>query len=137
MPLARTFPVTELNRDAERSRMAGALRRLVLRQIAIALLAALVLGGFFGQPVALGVFLGGAAVFLPASLSAFRMWVSKTDDPHVAWRTQVSAQTLKWVGTVLVFGATFVWLRQVPAPWVFLGFGLTHLVYWVSMLTER
>jgi ATP synthase protein I len=117
--------------------MARALRRLVLRQVAIALLAALVLGGFFGQALAWGVFWGGAAGFLPAGLSAYRMWLSRTDDPQAAWRTQISAQALKWVGTVLVFGATFMSIGQASAPWVFLGFGLTHLVYWFSMLTDR
>jgi ATP synthase protein I len=117
--------------------MAGSLARLVLLQIGVSVFFAALVGWVLGARVGLALLLGGAAVFIPATLSALRMWVSTAQDPQGALRAQISAQALKWLGTLLVFGGTFLWFRPVPALWVFVGFGLVHLVYWVALLTQR
>ena len=66
------------------------------------------------------------------------MVLSPSASPRDALRTQVSAQAIKWLITVLVFGAVFkLGQDRVQAVWVFLGFGAVHLVYWLLLLRER
>ena len=77
------------------------------------------------------------AVFVPTALSALRMGMARSGTPHAALRTQVSAQALKWLSTVCVFGGIFLLDREVPALWVFLGYGAVHLAYWLALLVER
>ncbi len=123
--------------ESGRSKLKAVLWRLVLSQIAIAAIAATLAGLLRGWPVGRSVALGGAAVFVPSALGALRMGVTRAVNPQSALRTQVSAQALKWLGTVGVFGGIFLYDREVLALWVFLGFGTVHLAYWVALLVER
>lgn len=111
--------------------------RLVLSQLAGTVVVSVLAGLLKGGPVGRSVALGGMAVFVPAALSALRMSMARSGTPQAALRTQVSAQALKWLGTVCVFGGIFLYDRQVQALWVFLGFGAVHLVYWLALLLER
>lgn len=135
--LVTTWSAMALATDSSRSQLRFLLGRLVLFQVggtaAIALLAGLLVGWPMGRSVALG----GLAVFLPAALSALRMGLGRSDTPQAALRTQVSAQTLKWLCTLCVFGGIFLLDKQVYALGVFLGFGAIHLAYWLALLLER
>ena len=123
--------------ESGRSRLMVVLWRLVLSQIACTAGFAALAGLTFGWPVARSVALGGAAVFVPAALGALRMGVSRSGTPQAALRTQVSAQALKWASTACIFGGIFLYDREVLALWVFLGFGMVHLAYWLALLLER
>ena len=123
--------------ESGRSRLKTVLWRLVLSQIGCTVLIAGLAGIFRGWPVGRSVALGGVAVFVPAALSALRMGMTRSGTPQAALRTQVSAQALKWLGTVGVFGGIFLYDREVQALWVFLGFGVVHLAYWLALLLER
>ena len=112
--------------------------RLVWVQVVCTVVAGALAGLFVGWPAGYSVVLGGLAVVLPASLGALRMVMSPSASPRDALRTQVSAQAIKWLITVLVFGAIFkLGQDRVQAVWVFLGFGAVHLVYWLLLLRER
>ena len=123
--------------ESGRSRLKLVLWRLVLSQLAGTVVVSVLAGLLKGGPVGRSVALGGMAVFVPAALSALRMSMARSGTPQAALRTQVSAQALKWLGTVCVFGGIFLYDRQVQALWVFLGFGAVHLVYWLALLLER
>ena len=123
--------------EAGRFRLRQVLGRLVLSQIAATVVLAALAGLLKGWPVGRSVAMGGMAVFIPAALSALRMGMARSGTPQAALRTQVSAQALKWLGTVCVFGGIFLYDRQVQALWVFLGFGAVHLAYWLALLLER
>ena len=123
--------------ESGRARLKLALGRLVLSQVACTLVFAVLAGLLKGWPVGRSVALGGLAVFLPSALSALRMSMSRSGTPQAALYTQVSAQALKWLSTVCVFGGIFLFDRQVQALWVFLGFGAAHLAYWLALLLER
>ena len=123
--------------ESGRSRLKRVLWRLVLSQFAGTVLVAALAGLLKGWPVGRSVALGGMAVFVPAALSALRMGMARAETPQAALRAQVSAQALKWLGTVGVFGGIFLYDRQVQALWVFLGFGAVHLAYWLALLLER
>ena len=123
--------------ESGRSRLKVVVWRLVWAQVGVTLGAAAVTGMFVGCSSARSVVLGGLAVCVPAALGALRMVLARSDTPQSALRTQVSAQALKWVGTVMVFGAAFTVFRDVQAPWVFLGFGVVQLAYWLALLLER
>ena len=123
--------------ESGRSRLKRVLWRLVLSQFAGTVLLGALTGLLKGWPVGRSVALGGMAVFVPAALSALRMGMARAETPQAALRTQVSAQALKWLGTVCVFGGIFLYDRQVQALWVFLGFGAVHLAYWLALLLER
>ena len=123
--------------ESGRSRLKLVLGRLLLSQLACTVGFAVLAGLFEGWPVGRSVAWGGMAVFVPAALSALRMGLARSGTPHAALRTQVSAQALKWLSTVCVFGGVFLYDRQVQALWVFLGFGAVHLAYWLALLLER
>ncbi|MEO8858479.1 MAG: ATP synthase subunit I [Burkholderiaceae bacterium] len=109
----------------------------MLSQVGGTVVIALLAGFLKGWPVGRSVALGGMAVFLPAALSALRIGLGRSDTPQAALRTQVSAQTLKLLCTVCVFGGIFLLDKQVHALGVFLGFGAVHLAYWLALLLER
>lgn len=123
--------------ESGRARLKTVLGRLVLSQVVCTLVFSVLAGLFKGWPAGRSVALGGMAVFLPAALSALRMSMARSGTPQAALYTQVSAQALKWLSTVCVFGGIFLFDRQVQALWVFLGFGVVHLAYWLALLLER
>lgn len=123
--------------ESGRSRLKAVLLRLLLTQVGYSVFAAAIAGLLIGWPVARSVALGGAAVFVPSALSALRMGLSRSVSPQAALRTQISAQGLKWLGTVCVFGSIFLFDREVRALWVFLGFGVAHMAYWGALLLDR
>lgn len=123
--------------ESGRSRLKAVLWRLVLSQIGCTVVFAVLAGLLKGWPVGRSVALGGSAVFLPAALSALRMSLARSGTPQSALRTQVSAQALKWLSTVGVFGGIFLLDREVQALWLFLGFWMVHLAYWLALFFER
>ncbi len=123
--------------ESGRSRLKVVIWRLVWSQIGVTAVAAIIVGAFAGWSSGRSVVLGGMAVFVPTALGALRMVLTRSATPQSALRTQVSAQALKWVATVMVFGAVFIVFRDVQALWVFLGFGVVHLAYWLALLLER
>ncbi|MEO6623563.1 MAG: ATP synthase subunit I [Burkholderiaceae bacterium] len=123
--------------ESGRLRLRVILWRLVWIQMVCTVVAGALAGLFVGWSSGYSVVLGGLAVVLPASLGALRIIMAPSASPQDALRTQVSAQAIKWLITVLVFGAIFKLGRDVQAVWVFLGFGVVHLVYWLSLLRER
>ena len=124
--------------ESGRLQLRVVLWRLVWIQVVCTVVAGALAGLFVGWPAGYSVVLGGLAVVLPASLGALRMVMSPSASPRDALRTQVSAQAIKWLITVLVFGAIFkLGQDRVQAVWVFLGFGAVHLVYWLLLLRER
>lgn len=137
MALATTWRRMGSVFESGRSRLKAILWRLILSQIGSTLVLAALAAWFKGAEVAQAVAFGGVAVFVPAALSALRMGVVRAVTPQAALRTQVSAQALKWLGTVAIFGSIFVWRSELPALWVFVGFGAVQLAYWVALLLER
>ena len=123
--------------ESGRLRLKVVLWRLVWVQMICTVVAGALAGLFVGWPAGYSVVLGGLAVVLPAALGALRIVMAPSASPRDALRTQVSAQAIKWLITVLVFGAIFKLGRNVQAVWVFLGFGAVHLDYWLSLLRER
>ena len=123
--------------EAGRTRLKVVLGRLVLSQLVGTVVVGVLAGLIMGWPVGRSAALGGMAVFVPAALSALRMGMARSGSPQAALRTQVSAQALKWLSTVCIFGGIFLYDRQVQALWVFLGFGVVHLAYWLALLLER
>lgn len=123
--------------ESGRTRLKSVLGRLVLSQLVGTVVVGVLAGLLKGWPVGRSAALGGMAVFVPAALSALRMGMTRSGSPQAALRTQVSAQALKWLSTVCIFGGIFLYDRQVQALWVFLGFGVVHLAYWLALLLER
>lgn len=123
--------------ESSRSKLQTALWRLILSQIACTVVLAAGVGLLKGWPAGRAAAWGGAAVLIPASLAALRMGMTRPGSAQNALWTQISAQALKWVSTVCVFGGIFLYDREVQALWVFLGFGVVHLAYWLALLLDR
>ena len=123
--------------ESGRSKLKAALWRLLASQLVCTAATALLAGLVVGWPAGRSVVWGGAAVLVPTALGAVRMGVARSGTAQAALRTQVAAQGLKWLGTVCVFGSIFLFDREVQALWVFLGFGIVHLAYWLALLLDR
>ena len=99
--------------ESGRARLKAALWRLVLSQLVCTVAVAIVAALLKGWPAGRSVAWGGAAVFVPTALGVLRMSLTRPGTPQAALRTQVSAQALKWLGTVCVFGGVFLFDREV------------------------
>jgi ATP synthase protein I len=112
------------------------LLRVIGMQVGVALLLGLILWATSGRIAAISALLGGAIAFVPASLYALRIQVSSTD-PRVLLKVHFRAEAFKTAGTILLFGATFLWFKNVAAFWLFVSYGVTLSMYWVALVTDE
>jgi ATP synthase protein I len=105
-------------------------------QVGVTLLMALVLLQARGKYEALSVLMGGMIAFVPAILYALRIQISSTD-PNALLKAHYRAEAIKTAVTMLLFGVTFLWFKQVVALWLFIAYGVALSVYWIALVTDK
>ncbi len=114
--------------------MIRAIVSIIAMQIAMAFgVAALFL--LFGNWIsAKSALIGGAIAFIPGAFYAFRVIVSRQSAPERLLRAHYVGEFGKLTLTMLLFGATFVWLKEISALPLFAAYAATLLVYWVALV---
>lgn len=103
-------------------------------QIAIGIVVAvlfLLLGNGIAAKSAL---IGGAIAFLPGAFYAMRIILSRHSSPDRLLRAHYAGEFGKLGLTVLLFGATFAWMKEVSVLPLFAAYVATLLAYWAALL---
>ena len=113
------------------------LARIIGAQVGVSFLVAALLLVTRGKLAALSAVVGGAAAFIPAILYVRRMLAVSGTDPKRLLAAQFRAEAFKFVGTVVIFGCTFKWFKEVQAVWLFASYFAALLVYFAALLFDR
>lgn len=111
---------------------------ILSRQVALAIILAIIAGVIFDVNVAASLMVGGAigvVANLGYVLRAMRM--SAIDDPVKAYRAQAAGEGLKFLLTILGFALVFLQYKEVAVLPLFLGYTSTFVIYWMALLKRR
>jgi len=114
--------------------MIRAMVSIIVMQVAVAFgVAALFL--LFGNGVfAKSALIGGAIAFIPGAFYALRVIRSRHSAPDRLLQAHYAGEFGKLMLTVLLFGATFAWVKEISALPLFAAYAATLLVYWVALV---
>ncbi len=116
------------------ARLNCAVRRIILVQLAVAVISALVMWVVLGKLAAISAFAGGAIGFITGWVYANKMFAPLGSDAKKIARAHYSAEAYKLVFTVLLFSLVFTQFKEVLALPLFVGYGATLLVYWAALI---
>lgn len=90
---------------------------------------------FFGNWVsAKSALIGGAIAFIPGAFYALRVIRSRFSAPDRLLRAHYVGEFGKLMLTVLLFGATFAWVKEISVLPLFAAYAATLLVYWAALV---
>ncbi|HEV8260379.1 MAG TPA: ATP synthase subunit I [Burkholderiales bacterium] len=78
--------------------------------------------------------IGGAIAFIPGAFYALRLIRSRHSAPDRLLRAHYFGEFGKLMLTVLLFGATFAWVREISVLPLFADYIATLLVYWAALV---
>ena len=114
--------------------MIRAIVTIIAMQVAMAFCVAAVFL-FFGNWVsAKSALIGGAIAFIPGAFYAFGVIRSRHSAPDRLLRAHYAGEFGKLILTVLLFGATFAWIKEISVLPLFAAYVATLLVYWAALL---
>jgi ATP synthase protein I len=112
----------------------SAVRRIIIIQVAVAILMALIVLIFSNLTAAASALAGGAIGFLSSSVYAIRMHVQNGSDARKIMRAHYSAEAFKLTIAVLLFTLVFTQFKELQAL-PFLGtYVATLTVYWIALI---
>lgn len=114
--------------------MVRALVSVVAMQVVIAMAIAALFLLFSGSESAKSALIGGAIAFIPGAFYGLRIIRSRNRSPEQLLRAHYAGEFGKLMLTVLLFGATFAWMKGVSALPLFTTYVATLLVYWMALL---
>lgn len=112
----------------------SAVRRIILIQVAVAVVIALMMLVFYGLTAAVSAFAGGAIGFLTSLVYAKKMLAPPGSDAKKIMRVHYSAEAYKLIFTVLLFSLVFTQYKEVHALSLFVAYVATLAVYWVALI---
>jgi ATP synthase protein I len=114
--------------------MIRAMVSIIVMQVAVAFgVAALFL--LFGNGVsAKSALIGGAIAFMPGAFYALRVIRSRHSAPDRLLRAHSVGEFGKLMLTVLLFGATFAWVKEISVLPLFAAYIATLFVYWAALV---
>ena len=114
--------------------MSRALFAIVSLQFAVALAIALGFLAGSGELAAKSAMIGGAIGVVPGAFYAWRLVRSQGASPERLLRAHYVAEFGKLALTFVLFGATFIWVKDVSVLPLFVAFIATLMVYWAALL---
>jgi ATP synthase protein I len=112
----------------------SAVRRIIMVQVAVAVVIALLMLVFQGLTVAVSAFVGGAIGFLTSLVYAKKMLAPPGSDAKKIIRAHYSAEAYKLIFTILLFSLVFTQFKEVHALSLFATYAATLAVYWVALI---
>lgn len=112
----------------------SAVRRIILIQVAVAVLIALIMLISQGVIAAASSFVGGAIGFLTSLIYAKKMLAPPGSEAKKIIRAHYGAEAYKLIFTILLFSLVFTQFRQVHALPLFATYAATLAVYWVALI---
>lgn len=112
----------------------SAVRRIILVQVAVAVVIALMMLVFQGVAAAASAFVGGAIGFLTSLVYAKKMLAPPGSEAKKIIRAHYSAEAYKLIFTILLFSLVFTQYKEVHALPLFATYAATLTVYWVALI---
>jgi len=112
----------------------SAVRRIILIQVAVAVVIALLMLMFHGLTAAVSAFAGGAIGFLTSLIYAKKMLAPPGSEAKTIMRAHYSAEAYKLILTILLFSLIFTQYKEVHALPLFATYAATLAVYWVALI---
>ena len=112
----------------------SAVYRIILIQVAVAVVISLLLLVFYGVIAAVSAFVGGAIGFLTSLVYAKKMLAPPGSEAKKIIRAHYSAEAYKLIFTVLLFSLVFTQYKEVYALPLFAAYVATLAVYWVALI---
>lgn len=114
-------------------------KRVVRLQVMLTLAAVLVgavIGGF--SPILpISVMIGGLCVIIPALLYGKIAYARRHEPPVVLMRAHFKAEAVKFVTTLLMFGAALVFFKDLSVVGMFGGYMTATSGYWFGLLIKN
>lgn len=114
--------------------MIRAISAVIGLQVAVTLVIAGLLLVIAGALAAKSALIGGAIAFIPGAFYAFRIIRSRRSSPDSMLRAHYAGEFGKLTLTMLLFGATFAWVKEISVLSLFAAYIVTLLVYWAALL---
>ena len=112
----------------------SAVRRIILVQVAVAVVMALMMLLINGLTAAVSAFVGGAIGFLTSLIYAKKMLAPPGSEAKKIVRAHYSAEAYKLIFTVLLLSLVFTQYKEVHALSLFATYAATLAVYWVALI---
>ena len=112
----------------------SSVRRIILVQVAVAVVIALLMLCIQGLTAAVSAFVGGAIGFLTSLVYAQKMLAPPGSDAKKIIRAHYSAEAYKLIFTILLFSLVFTQYKEVHALSLFAAYAATLTVYWVALI---
>lgn len=109
-------------------------RRIILVQVAVAVVIALMMLLISGVTAAVSAFLGGAIGFLTSLVYAKKMLAPPGSEAKKIIRAHYSAEAYKLIFTILLFSLVFTQYKEVHALSLFASYAATLAVYWIALI---
>jgi len=103
-------------------------------QVAVAVAVALGFLAAKGPQAAGSALIGGAIAVVPGAFYAWRVIRSRNAPAQRLLRAHYAAEFGKLALTVVLFGATFAWMKEVSVLPLFAAYIATLLVYWAALV---
>lgn len=111
-----------------------AVRRIILIQVAVALVIALMMLLIQGVMSAVSSFAGGAIGFLTSLIYAKKMLSQPGSDAKKILHAHYGAEAYKLIFTILLFSLVFTQFKEVHALSLLATYAATLTVYWVALI---
>ena len=112
----------------------SAVRRIILIQVAVAVVMALLMLAFQGLQAAASAFVGGAIGFFTSFVYAIKMLAPLGSEAKKIMRSHYSAEAYKLVVTILLFSLVFTQYKDVHVLPLMATYAATLTVYWVALI---
>jgi ATP synthase protein I len=90
-----------------------------------------------GLAAAKSAAIGGAIAVIPGAFYAWRLIVSRSATPSLMLRVHVAAEAGKLALTVILFAATFAWVKDVSVISLFTAYIAALMVYWLALIAFK
>ena len=108
--------------------------RIILVQVAVAVVIALLMLFIQGVTAAVSAFVGGAIGFLTSLVYAKKMLAPPGSDAKKIIRAHYSAEAYKLIFTILLFSLVFTQYKDVHALSLIVAYAATLAVYWIALI---
>jgi len=112
----------------------GAVRRIILIQLAVSVAMALLMLVRLNAVAAVSAFAGGAVGFLTSLVYAKKMFAPLGSEPEAIISAHYRAEAYKLVFTILLFSLVFTQFKEVQVLPLFMAYIATLMVYWVALI---
>lgn len=132
------LPTPDSGREDGRAtlRMVRALGAILGLQVAVAVAVALGFLALKGSQAAVSALIGGAIAVVPSAFYAWRVVRARNAPVQRLLWAHYAAEFGKLALTVVLFGATFAWMKEVSVLPLFAAYIATLLVYWAALVTS-